>query len=325
MSKAKRRRLDFPEVKGWVPYKPFSKNSSFAAFDEKSERVDVPEDWKEPKFSPEDNPNGRLYSLSTFSTLFPQYREKYLREVWPAVVKILREHFVKAELDLGESTMSVRTTQKTFDPFIILKARDMIRLLARSVPFDVAARVLNDEIFADIIEIKLKNRERFIKRRNRLIGDEGNTLKAIELSTECYVMIQGKTVAAVRQVVNGCIYDNIHPAYYIKRFVIIQKLMSDPNRKNISWEKFLPSIKKKTLSRRRKPRKVRKKGEYTPFPPPPQPSKVDIELEKGTYFLAKAEKRRVKKEAKVATSEETSRRRQQEKRAAAFIEPEERK
>lgn len=70
---------------------------------------------------------------------------------------------------------------------------------------------------------------------------------------------------------------------------------------------------------------MRKKAEYTPFPPPPQPSKVDIELEKGTYFLAKAEKQRAKREAKVATSEEISRRRQQEKRAAAFIEPKERK
>ncbi|KAL5102955.1 hypothetical protein TcWFU_005644 [Taenia crassiceps] len=332
----RRRRLDFPEVKGWVPYKPFSKNKEeiLKEFDAKSERVDVPENWKEPKFNPEDNPNGRLYSQSIFSTLFPKYREKYLREVWPAVVKILREHYVKAELDLCESTMSVSTTPKTFDPFIILKSRDMIRLLARSVPLDVAARVLNDDMFADIIEINLKNRERFIKRRNRLIGDEGNTLKAIELSTQCYVMVQGKTVAVVgpydglkkvRQVVNECIFDNVHPVYHIKRFVIIQKLMSDPNKKNISWTKFLPNIKKKSLSKRRKPRKVRKKGEYTPFPPPPQPSKVDIELEKGTYFLAKAEKQRASKEAKVIASEETSRKRQQEKRAVAFMEPKERK
>ncbi|KAM7534127.1 hypothetical protein Aperf_G00000111713 [Anoplocephala perfoliata] len=329
-----RRKLDFPKVDGWVPYKPFSKNKEeiLREFDEKSERVDVPESWKEPKFNPEDNPNGRLFSKSTFGTLFPKYREKYIREVWPAVEKILHEHHIKAELNLGESTMFVHTTMKTFDPFIILKARDMIRLLARSVPFDIAARVLDDETFSDIIEIKLQNRERFIKRRRRLIGEDGNTLKALEISTKCYIMIQGKTVAAVgpydglkkvRQVVNACIYDNIHPAYYIKRFVIIQKLMSDPNKKNVSWEKFLPKIKKKTLSRRFKPRNVRKKAEYTPFPPPQQPSKVDIALEKGTYFLDEAEKRNLKKKEKVTASEQISRRRQQEKRAAAFKAPEE--
>ncbi|VDN10511.1 unnamed protein product [Dibothriocephalus latus] len=286
--KSKRRRLDLPDVKDWVPYQPFSKNKEeiLKKFEEANEAVDVPEGWKEPKFNPEDNPNGKLFAQSTFSTLFPKYREKYLREVWPAVVKILKEHtidddflfpfaskptnlclqHINAELDLGEATMEVHTTPKTFDPFIILKARDLIRLLARSVPLDIAARVLEDEVFADIIEIKLRNRERFVKRRSRLIGDEGNTLKAIELATNCYVMVQGKTVAAVgpynglkkvRQVVNDCIYDNIHPAYYIKRFVIIQKLMADPTKKNVSWDKYLPRIKKKTLSRRRKPHKVR--------------------------------------------------------------------
>lgn len=64
----------------------------------------------------------------------PTRAERYLQEVWPAVTRALKEHGVGCELNLVEGSMTVRTTVKTWDPYIIIKARDLIKLLSRSVP-----------------------------------------------------------------------------------------------------------------------------------------------------------------------------------------------
>ena len=40
--------------------------------------------WNVPKLTPEDNPHG-LLEESSFAVLFPKYREKYLRDIWPDI------------------------------------------------------------------------------------------------------------------------------------------------------------------------------------------------------------------------------------------------
>jgi hypothetical protein len=65
--------------------------------------------------------SGSLLEESSFATLFPKYREQYLREVWGQVTKELANYGIKCTLNIVEGSMSVHTTRKTWDPYSIIK------------------------------------------------------------------------------------------------------------------------------------------------------------------------------------------------------------
>ncbi|KAL8919787.1 MAG: hypothetical protein Q9172_004816 [Xanthocarpia lactea] len=290
--------------------------------------------WKVDPFTPTDNPAGAFTEESSFAVLFPKYREVYLKQAWPLVTRALDRYHIACTLDLIEGCMTVKTTRKTYDPAAILNARDVIKLLSRSVPAPQAVKILEDGVNADIIKIRnlVRNKERFVKRRQRILGPNGSTLKALELLTQCYILVQGNTVSAmgpykglkeVRRVVEDCMA-NIHPIYHIKELMIKRELMKDPELANENWDRFLPHFKKRTLSKRRKPLKItdKTKKTYTPFPPPQEKSKVDLQIESGEYFLGKQAKERAVKEKR----EEKQRAKQAEKklkREKDFVPPQE--
>lgn len=278
---------------------------------------------QEDTFTPDDNKAGTFAEESSFATLFPKYRELYLKEAWPLVTRSLAAYHIACTLDLIEGSMSVRTTRKTYDPAAILNARDLIKLLSRSVPAPQAVKILEDGVAADVIKIRnlVNNKDKFVKRRQRILGPNGTTLKALELLTKCYILVQGNTVSAmgpykglkeVRRVVEDCMA-NIHPIYHIKELMIKRELAADPELKNENWDRFLPHFKKRTLSKRKKPHKITDKSKktYTPFPPPQEKSKVDLQIESGEYFLGKQAKERKANEER----QERQRERQREKKA----------
>jgi ribosomal RNA assembly protein len=185
-----------------------------------------------------------------------------------------------------------------------------------------------------VIKIRnlVRNKERFVKRRQRILGPNGSTLKALELLTNTYILVQGNTVSSmgaykglkeVRRVVEDCMA-NIHPIYHIKELMIKRELAKDPELANENWDRFLPHFKRRTLSKRRKPFKITDKSKkpYTPFPPPQEKSKIDLQIESGEFFLGKHARERAKKEERLERQKEKRDGKQKEK-AQAFVPPQE--
>ena len=125
--------------------KPVTKMPSNHNVDKPWDTDDI-DKWKIEPFKPEDNKAGAFTEESRFSTLFPKYREQYLKASWKAITAALAKTGIACELDLTEGSMSVFTTLKTYDPAAILNARDLIKLLARSVPAPQAIKILDDQV-----------------------------------------------------------------------------------------------------------------------------------------------------------------------------------
>jgi ribosomal RNA assembly protein len=276
-------------------------------------------------------PGGHLLEESSFATLFPKYREAYLREVWPVVTRALDSHKIACELNLLEGSMTVRTTRHTSDPYVILKARDLLKLLSRSIPVTQALKILQDEMYCDVVKIggMVHNKQRFVKRRQRLLGPDGATLKALEILTNCYILVQGNTVSIMgnshtglkqaRSVVLDCM-KNIHPIYNIKRLMIQKELQKNEQLRNEDWSRFLPKFQKKNVARK-KPAQAKKKKPYTPFPPAQQPRKVDELLDTGEYFVSERQRKEKKLQEKQQAAKQTSMERREARELLEYSAP----
>ncbi|KAG5496762.1 hypothetical protein JIQ42_03595 [Leishmania sp. Namibia] len=268
-----------------------------------------------PVLTQEDVPGGACcVDETTFATLFPSYLESYIKSIWPAVEELLGQHQLVGKLDLLEGSMTVATTRRTWDPYAIIDARDFIKLLARNVPLAQAQKIFQTDITCDIINISVKGGSvrRFVKRRDRLIGPKAQTLKALEILTGCYVLVQGKTVAVmgpvkgtqmVRSIVEDCM-NNIHPIYGLKQLLIKRELSKREDMKHEDWSRFIPVYKKAQPNKEKQKavRKIKKERlkeskrkqagkEKSIFPPAPPKRLEDIAMESGQAFLAPRQRR----------------------------------
>ncbi|AFN82816.1 putative RNA-binding protein [Encephalitozoon romaleae SJ-2008] len=241
------------------------------------------------KFSEKDFKH-EFVEMSSEAVMFPKYREKYIEQTQKYIIKALEGKKISCKIDLEKRVIDVETNKSTRDPFIFIKAVNFVKLVSRGVGVEEAMKVLEDEYFCEVIDIKkLASSDKvFEKRRDRLIGPKEMTLKAIQILTKCYVLVHGKTVSIigsfrgieeVKKIVIDCM-NNIHPMYQIKKLVEKRKLEGDITKEGEDWSRFLPEIKKSN-------KKSKKKiiGRHSGNMPSDIPKrKEDIEMETGEYF-----------------------------------------
>lgn len=295
--------------------------------------------WKPEPFD-ESQVKHEFLETSSFEIMFPKYREKYVREAWKYIKAAMERKKLAVDIDLHRVILTVSTTKKTRDPYVILKARDALKLVSRGVPLEKAYRVLEDDLTSDVIQINglVKKKETFLKRRERLVGPDGNTLKSLELLTDCYIHVHGNTVSAigafknlreVRSIVLGCM-NNVHPIYEIKRLMVRKELEKDPNMKNESWDRYLPKYRKTHEKKNPEKKKEeaaemdRRRARENSIPNPPEKRKIDVEIETGEYFLTKSQKEKKKRSDKRLSSEE-KRRAKEEEQCRDSVPPDEKK
>ena len=87
------------------------------------------------------------------------------------------------------------------DPIAVLKARDMLLAIGRGFSPERARRLLRDDTYLAVIDIKLvsgkKGRSQLWRIRSRLIGTQGKARARLEELSGCSISVYGSTVAII--------------------------------------------------------------------------------------------------------------------------------
>lgn len=104
----------------------------------------------------------------------------------------------RIEVDSASGEVTIDETGAP-DPVLALKARDVVQAMARGFSDDRAFRLLDEDAYIEILDIKdfAHSKNRVAQIRARLIGTRGKTRRIIEELTGVDVSVWGHTVALI--------------------------------------------------------------------------------------------------------------------------------
>ena len=139
--------------------------------------------------------------VSKFVVTIPQNRIGALIGPSGRVKKRL-EDLARVEIDIhsGSGEVIIASKPKMTDPFLVIKARDFVHAVGRGFNPQVAFALLDEEMYLEIINMKLivgTNPNKLVRFRGRIIGKEGRTRRIIEETTGTRISVFGNTVGII--------------------------------------------------------------------------------------------------------------------------------
>jgi ribosomal RNA assembly protein len=156
------------------------------------------------------------------------------------------EQLTNTKLDVNsEGIVTITAPEKTEDPVLAWKARDMIRAMARGFSPKNALSLIDDDMQLLVISLRevVGSSQSQMKRvAGRIIGENGRTRRVIEQTTETKISVYGKTVSIIgmglgldyaRRSIDMLIAGAPHSAVYAR----LEKMRRDMNRQRAElWE-----------------------------------------------------------------------------------------
>jgi len=141
---------------------------------------------------------------------------------------------VKLEIESEGGGVEIMMDEKSTDPSLILRAKDVVTAVGRGFAPDQAFRLIrNEETAFDFIDLRVifDRSESDIRRiKSRIIGMNGKTRRTIEELTEADVVVYGHTVGiigtyeqvdvarnAVQMIIQGCEHHTVYNFLQKKR------------------------------------------------------------------------------------------------------------
>jgi ribosomal RNA assembly protein len=114
-------------------------------------------------------------------------------------VKRRIEHCTGTKLVFDSETGEVQIESTSDNPLGVLKAREILRAIARGFSPERAFRLLEDDQYLEIIDIRdFAQSEKALSRlKGRAIGEQGKTRRIIEEASDVYISIYGKTISLI--------------------------------------------------------------------------------------------------------------------------------